>query len=48
MRWTTVATMAAMTTEMELSGPATAKGSELRSATTAPPIAADRNVTATP
>ena len=34
MRWTTVATMAAMTTEIELSGPAMAKGSELRSATT--------------
>ena len=47
-RWTTVVTSAAMTTEIELSGPATAKGSELRNATIAPPSAADRNVTATP
>ena len=43
-----VATMAAMTTEIELSGPATANGSELRNATIAPPMAADKNVTATP
>ncbi len=47
-RWTRVATIAAMTTEMELSGPATAKGSELRNATIDPPTAADKNVTATP
>ena len=47
-RWTTVATKAAKTTEIELSGPATAKGNELRSATIEPPTAADRNVTAMP
>jgi hypothetical protein len=40
--------MAAMTTETELSGPAMAKGSELRNATIDPPMAADRKVTATP
>ena len=45
---TSVATNAARTTEMELSGPATANGSELRSATIEPPMAADRNVTAMP
>ena len=43
-----VATNAARTTEIELSGPATAKGSELRNATIAPPTPADRNVTAMP
>ena len=43
-----VATSAASTTEMELSGPATANGSELRNATITPPTAADRNVTAMP
>jgi hypothetical protein len=48
MRWPTVATIAAITTEIELSGPATAKGSELRSATTVPPTAADRKVPAIP
>ena len=37
-----------MTTEIELSGPATANGSELRNATNAPPTAADMNVTAMP
>ena len=37
-----------MTTEMELSGPATAKGSELRQATIVPPTAADKKVTAMP
>jgi len=42
------ATKAARTTDIELSGPATAKGSELRTATIAPPTAADRNVTAMP
>ena len=47
-RWITVATRAASTTEMELSGPATANGSELRQATIEPPMAAERNVTATP
>ena len=45
---TSVATKAARTTEIELSGPATAKGSELRIATIAPPTAADKNVTAMP
>ncbi len=43
-----VATRAARTTEMELSGPATAKGRELRQATIEPPIAADKKVTVTP
>ncbi len=47
-RCSTVATSAAMTTEIELSGPATANGSELRNATNAPPTAADMNVTAMP
>ena len=37
-----------MTTEMELSGPATANGSELRNATIEPPMAADRKLTAMP
>jgi hypothetical protein len=48
MRCTTVATFAAMTTEVELSGPATANGRELRHATIAPPTAADKNIAATP
>ena len=48
MRRISVATIAAMMTEMELSGPATAKNSELRDATTAPATAADRKVTDTP
>ncbi len=47
-RWITLATSAASTTEVELSGPATAKDSELRSATITPAIAADKNVTAMP
>jgi hypothetical protein len=47
-RCTTVATSAAMTTEIELSGPATANGNEERSATIDPPMAADKNVTAMP
>ena len=42
------ATNAAMTAEVELSGPAIANGSELRSPMTKPAIAAERNVTATP
>ena len=46
--WISVATSAARTTEMELSGPATANGSELRQATIEPPTAAERKVTATP
>ena len=48
MRRTSVATIAAMMTEVELSGPATAKNNELRSATTVPATAADKNVIATP
>jgi hypothetical protein len=48
MRRTSVATMAAMMTEMELSGAATAKNSELRNATIAPATAADRKVSDTP
>ncbi len=48
MRRTSVATIAAMMTEVQLSGPATAKKSELRKATTAPATAADKKVTAAP
>ncbi len=37
-----------MTAEVEVSGPAMVKGKELRKATTAAPIAAVKNATATP
>ena len=42
------ATRVAVTAEVEVSGPAMANGSELRHATTAAPMAADRNVMAMP
>ena len=42
------ASSAATTAEVEESGPAMVKGSELRQLTIAPAIAADRNVTAMP
>ena len=47
-RWIMAATSAAMMAEVPLSGPATANGSELRSATTAAATVADMNVSATP
>jgi hypothetical protein len=47
-RCITVATNAAITTEMELSGPATANVKELRKATIAPAIRADRKLTEMP
>ena len=46
--WTTAATRAAMTADVDASGPAIAKGSELRIATTAAATAAERKVMATP
>jgi hypothetical protein len=46
--WTKAATRVAVTTDVELSGPAMVKGTELRSATTDAPIVVEMKVAAIP